>query len=103
MATGDASRLDDDWVIVKENRSIERGWGKAMFGGVDKENDENGRTRLERLDRVLTKYGYAKSIGEAKTLVASGVVVYDGVIVTRAEQKVIREKLEIEGRAFGVK
>jgi len=96
---------DQDWVFVKENRSIERGWRKSLFfgAGIDKENDvegENGRSRLERVDRVLTKFGYAKSSGEAKKMVASGIVTMDGETVARGDQKVDREKLVIDGEAF---
>lgn len=96
---------DQDWVFVKENRSIERGWRKSLFFGVgiDKENDvegENGRSRLERVDRVLTKFGYAKSSGEAKKMVANGSVTMDGETVARGDQKVDRERLVIDGEAF---
>jgi len=95
---------DQDWVFVKENRSIERGWRKSLFLGVgiDKENDEgeNGRSRLERVDRVLTKFGYAKSSGEAKTMVANARVTMDGEAVVRGDQKVDREKLVIDGETF---
>lgn len=92
---------DQDWVFVKENRSIERGWRKSLFFGVGIDVEgENGRSRLERVDRVLTKFGYAKSSGEAKKMVANGSVTMDGETVARGDQKVDRERLVIDGEAF---
>lgn len=97
------SDAEDDWVVVPDDRSIERGWGVSLFASRDdgKENDRDavdGRTT--RLVRALVKRGLCKSSGEAKRMIMDGLVFVDGVRATRAEQRVASAtSVEVDGTA----
>lgn len=87
---------DEEWVVVKD-RSIERGWGVSLFA---KENGHSASEGAKRIDRALVKYGYAKTLGEAKAMVAAGRVALDGAPAMRADERAEMSQLTVDGEAF---
>ena len=98
------SDAEDDWVVVPDDRSIERGWGVSLFtpreDGKENERDAGDGRTMKRLDRALVKRGLCKSSGQAKKMITNGLVFVDGVRATRVEQRVASAtSLEVDGTA----
>ena len=99
---------DKEWVVVKD-RSIERGWGVSLFAKDNGHSASEGAKRIDRalvkygakrIDRALVKYGYAKTLGEAKAMVAAGRVALDGAPAMRADERAEMSQLTVDGEAF---
>ena len=52
-----------------------------------KENGHSASEGAKRIDRALVKYGYARTLGEAKAMVAAGRVALDGAPAMRADER----------------
>jgi len=87
----------DDWVVVKDDRSIERGWGFSLFGKENEASFESARRK--RVDRTLIKYGYAKTRTEVDEMINRGRVCVEGVPVER-DARVLLSALAVDGKAL---
>ena len=87
----------DDWIVVKDDRSIEKGWGFSLFGKENEATFESAKRK--RVDRLLMKHGYAKTRSDADDMIKDGRVCVGGAPVER-ESRVLLSALTVDGKAF---
>lgn len=83
-----AREADAEWVMVglSETKSVERGW--VVVPDKKKPAHAELAEKEERIDKVLSCYGYCKR-SEVKTWLRNERVTFEGLPVLKIDQKVV--------------
>lgn len=87
----------DDWIVVKDDCFIEKGWGFLFFG---KENEVMFEfVKRKCVDKMFIKYGYVKMRLDVDDMIKDGCVCVGGVLV-ECELCVLLLVLIVDGKVF---